>query len=164
MALPSWHWANQPNRKKMLEKIGAGRKGTPAWNKGKSTGPQSLELRLKRGEAIKKNLPRTAFKPGQAPHNKGGTNDWMIGEKNPRWKNDATRRNAVARRAPEQLEWRMRVLVRDDFTCQLCGAEHSHVADHIESFADHPELRTELSNGRTLCHDCHRKTPSYLKS
>lgn len=34
-------------------------------------------------------------------------------------------------------------------------------ADHIKSFKDHPELRTDLQNGRTLCVDCHRKTDTY---
>jgi hypothetical protein len=36
--------------------------------------------------------------------------------------------------------------------------------DHIKQFALYPELRYELSNGRTLCADCHRKTESWGKN
>lgn len=36
-------------------------------------------------------------------------------------------------------------------------------ADHIKPFAYFPELRLELSNGRTLCVECHRKTPTFAR-
>lgn len=34
-------------------------------------------------------------------------------------------------------------------------------ADHIKPFAIYPDLRFEVSNGRTLCSACHRKTESF---
>lgn len=34
--------------------------------------------------------------------------------------------------------------------------------DHIKPFAYYPDLRFELSNGRTLCIDCHKKTDTYF--
>jgi 5-methylcytosine-specific restriction endonuclease McrA len=34
-------------------------------------------------------------------------------------------------------------------------------ADHIKPFCRFPELRLVVSNGRTLCKDCHRKTPTW---
>jgi hypothetical protein len=64
-------------------------------------------------------------------------------------------------------DWRRAVFVRDNYTCQLCGARSGKGkavvlnADHIKSFAQFPELRFELSNGRTLCVTCHRKTPTF---
>ncbi len=60
--------------------------------------------------------------------------------------------NRLARRFPELIEWRKAVFKRDDYTCQECGIRGTYLeADHIKPFAFFPELRTELSNGRTLC-------------
>lgn len=51
--------------------------------------------------------------------------------------------------------WRKEVLKRDDYTCLNCGASDDLVAHHIESFASNEELRCVLSNGATLCQECH---------
>jgi 5-methylcytosine-specific restriction endonuclease McrA len=75
--------------------------------------------------------------------------------------------NNRIRRSEPYKRWRTAVFVRDDYTCQLCGdrARRGHRvelhADHVLSFAKYPEKRLEVSNGRTLCADCHRKTPTY---
>ena len=66
-------------------------------------------------------------------------------------------------------DWRMEVLKRDNFTCVLCGYKsHTRIkgksdinVDHIKPYALYPKLRTELSNGRTLCIDCHKKTDTF---
>ena len=58
--------------------------------------------------------------------------------------------------------WREGVFKRDDWTCVQCSARGGRLhADHIKAWATHPELRYDLSNGRTLCVKCHRKTPTY---
>jgi 5-methylcytosine-specific restriction endonuclease McrA len=60
------------------------------------------------------------------------------------------------RRYPEYYEWRRNVFERDDFTCQICGIRGSKLnAHHIQSFAKFPDLRTDVSNGVTLCSSCH---------
>jgi 5-methylcytosine-specific restriction endonuclease McrA len=60
------------------------------------------------------------------------------------------------RRYPEYYEWRRQVFERDDYTCQICGLRGGKLnAHHIQAFARFPELRTETSNGITLCNDCH---------
>ena len=60
------------------------------------------------------------------------------------------------------VEWRTAVFARDDYTCQACGAKGGRLqAHHIEPYKERPDLRHDLSNGQTLCVDCHRKTDSY---
>lgn len=65
----------------------------------------------------------------------------------------------------QSLEYKLvreKCFKRDDFTCQLCGARGGELnADHIKSFSKYPELRFELTNLRTLCIHCHRRTPNY---
>jgi hypothetical protein len=55
----------------------------------------------------------------------------------------------------EDREWKARVNVRDNFTCQDCGKKGNE-AHHIKPWKENPELRLEVSNGKTLCLDCHK--------
>lgn len=72
------------------------------------------------------------------------------------------RKRAMAR--DEYQTWRRQVFERDNFTCQMCGDRGATLhADHIQPWAQHPELRFELSNGRALCVPCHWSTPSFPK-
>lgn len=66
-------------------------------------------------------------------------------------------------------KWRLAVFERDNYTCVACG-DRNHAgrgetvvlqADHIKPFALHPELRFDVSNGRTLCVPCHRATGTF---
>lgn len=53
-------------------------------------------------------------------------------------------------------KWVKDVFARDDYTCQCCGKKGGRLeAHHLYNFSEYPELRTVLSNGITLCHDCH---------
>ena len=62
----------------------------------------------------------------------------------------------------EQREWRTAIFARDAYTCQECGVKGGRLqADHIKPFSTHPDLRYDLSNGRTLCVPCHQATPTY---
>lgn len=89
-------------------------------------------------------------------------------ELNARW--NPPSEGAIRRRirySKKMQEWRKAVFERDNYTCQLCGARNGNGkaivlnADHIEPFAFSPHLRFDLDNGRTLCLDCHRKTPTW---
>jgi 5-methylcytosine-specific restriction endonuclease McrA len=64
-------------------------------------------------------------------------------------------------------KWRRAVLTRDNFTCVLCGIKRTeenaiplHV-DHIQPFAERPDLVIDLNNVRTLCVPCHIGTDTY---
>lgn len=90
-----------------------------------------------------------------------------FGVNNPAWKGGVTPLNAAIRSSGRMDRWRKAVFERDNYTCQHCGVRSGNGkrvtlhADHIKQFAYFPELRFELTNGRTLCFDCHKKTDTY---
>lgn len=62
------------------------------------------------------------------------------------------------RKSLEYKEWRTKVFERDDYKCRCCGQVGGVLnAHHIQHFAKHPKLRFEISNGITLCAECHKK-------
>lgn len=71
--------------------------------------------------------------------------------------------NERIRKSAIYKAWRKAVFERDNYTCQICGTRDGRTlnADHIKQFALYPKLRFKLSNGRTLCLECHRKTETY---
>jgi hypothetical protein len=120
--------------------------GRTAWNKG--------------DKGLKPWMNISGFKPGW---NKGIQQARWVGVNNPNWAGGVTPINEKIRHSIEYGEWRDAVLKRDNYACVLCGVGgwgNIH-ADHIKPFAHYPELRLELSNGRTLCKPCHLKTPTY---
>jgi len=90
---------------------------------------------------------------------------FLRGENNPNWKKDKSKseRLVMLRKTVAYEEWRNSVFERDKYTCQECGDKRGGnlEADHIKPFAYFPELRFELSNGKTLCKECHKKTPTW---
>jgi 5-methylcytosine-specific restriction endonuclease McrA len=59
-------------------------------------------------------------------------------------------------------DWRSLIFKRDNYTCRGCGSVGGRLeAHHIKSYKGHPELRHDVSNGLTLCIDCHKKTDTY---
>ena len=63
-------------------------------------------------------------------------------------------------KTPEYQAWRNAVLERDAYICQHCDRhcnknEKGLAAHHVQPYADHPELRFDVSNGLTLCRSCH---------
>jgi len=87
-----------------------------------------------------------------------------IGEKHPNWKGGISSLNQRLRASREYKEWRLMVFGRDNFTCQDCKKRGIYLeAHHIKSFSLFPEFRFDISNGITLCIDCHGKTDLYRK-
>lgn len=86
----------------------------------------------------------------------------MTGSKNSSWKGGVSNENKLIRKSLEYRLWRINVFKRDNYTCVLCNDKSGKIeADHIKSFSLFPKLRFKLSNGRTLCKSCHRKTDTY---
>lgn len=112
------------------------------------------ELLKRRGEALRLSSTAKAQRERMHAHFKG--------ERSPHWRGGVTPIHRAARATKAIKEWRLAVFERDNYTCQSCGQRGGDLdADHIKPFSKFPELRCELSNGRTLCKRCHRKTPTY---
>ena len=130
-------WVSLRERPGFLEKLSTS-------HVGKTSGPHSVETKLKIGLANK--FTRK-----------------LSGANHPLWKGGRTSANAKIRNSTAYKEWRRHVFQRDDYTCQACGKRGGRlVADHELPFAYFPDLRLEILNGRALCEDCHKSTPTYL--
>lgn len=90
----------------------------------------------------------------------------QMGSRNHNWQGGKTTINARIREGLQSKLWREAVFARDNYTCVWCGDNRGGNlnADHIKPFSLFIELRFELLNGRTLCHNCHEKTDSYLNN
>lgn len=53
-------------------------------------------------------------------------------------------------------KWRTAVFKRDSWTCKTCGGKGYVESHHIKSWANFPKLRYRVSNGMTLCKECHK--------
>jgi 5-methylcytosine-specific restriction endonuclease McrA len=87
---------------------------------------------------------------------------YFNGDRSPQWRGGVTPKNIIIRNSFKMKQWRADVFKRDDFTCVLCGKHGDRLnADHIKPFSRFPDLRFDVSNGRTLCVPCHRKTETW---
>lgn len=69
--------------------------------------------------------------------------------------------NRKLRLTKEYKEWKEAVFKRDKHTCQKCGSKNNLEAHHIRSISKYPKLIFSIKNGKTLCHNCHKKTRNY---
>jgi len=118
-------------------------------------------------EAQRKKTSKTLT--GRPSPNKGIKIPKMQGKNHPNWRGGITPKSAQIRNSLEMKLWREAVFKRDNYTCVKCGIIGKKGlgrtvvlnADHIKPFAKYPELRFEVSNGRTMCVSCHRKTKTF---
>lgn len=116
-------------------------------------------------------MPPRPDRTGSIPWNKGLTimTDERIkrmaksrtGEKNWAYKHGKSKSHRTQWRTAVHKAWRKSIFERDNYKCVLCGSSGELNADHIKCFAHNELLRYELSNGRTLCIECHKKTKNY---
>jgi len=131
------------------------------------------------GKVFKKgNHPKSEFKKGHIPWSKGkkmsdGFKEkisnskigQMKGEKHWNWKGGKTKIYKHSDTGTFRYrQWRIKVFERDNWTCQNCGLR-CHIGlgksvylepHHIKSWTYYPKLRYEVSNGITLCKECHK--------
>lgn len=60
-----------------------------------------------------------------------------------------------SRNSYEYALWEYNVAKRDGCRCAICGSEYEIEIHHIKPYSDYPDLRTEISNGITLCKKHH---------
>lgn len=134
----------------------------PAWNKGikidKNIYPQMGHNKIHSQDS---KIKISIAKIGKPSHWRGKKNIKIMGEKNYNWKGGISPLSEKIRKSFVLQDWRVRVFQRDNYVCKMpdCDrSEHYLQAHHIKPFAIFSDLRTVLSNGITLCKNCHRKT------
>ena len=132
--------------------FGISKKGIDTWMKGKMHTKEYLKLMWEKHKGVR-------------PHNYGKPNLKGRGKNCHLWKGGVTKVSAALRTSIEYKNWRRAVFERDDYICQMCGRRGGNLqADHIKPFALFPDLRFEISNGRTLCIPCHKTTDTFPKN
>ena len=102
----------------------------------------------------KRNMPWFVPKKGAPAPMKNRPNLKIRGDKHWNWKGGISPRPMSSL---EYKQWRKLVFEKDDYTCQLCTVRGGYLeADHIKRWADFPELRFDVNNGRALCKSCHK--------
>ena len=91
---------------------------------------------------------------------------WFKGKNASNWQGGKSSDYDKFKQSKEYKEWRTKVFKRDNYTCQDCGFKngngkhrdlHPH---HIKSASKYLKLRLKVSNGITLCKNCHGKRHS----
>lgn len=147
-------------------------------NKGKKKPPFSATHieNLRKSHLGKSSYLKKGEKPIGFVHNKPHSEETKKklseykGEKASGWKGGTTLVNKKLKDSKEYRLWKKAVLERDNYTCVWCGKNKINDpstiinTDHIKPFAQFPELRFAIDNGRVLCRRCHETTDSYVNS
>lgn len=78
----------------------------------------------------------------------------FIGPDNPNWRGGIQLKRPERNRYPAKM-WVKAVKDRDGWACVECKSTDRLHAHHIKRWQAYPDLRYEVSNGVTLCHECH---------
>lgn len=130
-----------------IEKMKAIHKSIPTWNDGSEKARQRIEQVRTLGKIY-----------GKRPKSLRTREKLSLVQKR---ENCVTSENDRVRHSWKYKIWKKAVLARDGYKCVQCGGLKNLHVDHIKEFAFYPELRFEISNGRVLCFECHRKTETW---
>jgi len=156
--------SNEKNRKahlgkKYSDEVNKKKGSNPPWNKGKKHSSETIEK-----------LRKISKKLGLRPPSRKGVRRTRKEIEKFR-KSMKLRFDIKGRKTNERIlimcsekyqDWRMKVFVRDNFTCQVCKKVGGELqAHHIKGWKDYPKLRFNVDNGITLCKKCHYLTDNY---
>lgn len=84
------------------------------------------------------------------------------GKNSPSWNHNITDKerdeNKKRNISPKSRKWLVKIFIRDNRTCQICGIINKNIqVHHIYSWHSHKNLRYVTSNGVTLCEQCHKE-------
>ena len=85
------------------------------------------------------------------------TSLYKRGELSNGWKDGKSLERERARHTKDLRVWKNGVKERDNYTCQHCRSKDELHAHHIIHWTKDESKRFELSNGLTVCIDCHGK-------
>lgn len=143
---------------------------------------KSIEISGKNNPNYKKGLPNCSDCGANLVNKKanlcrGCWSKSISGENSPNWRGGVRSYYDLLRSSSKLATWRSKVYKRDNYTCQECGDNTGGNlnADHIKPFAlilkenNITSKRKglmcvelwDINNGRTLCVNCHKKTPTY---
>lgn len=143
-----------------VRKVLKGRESTFRGHKHSDEAKRKMSLARKGKPSPRRGVPRT---PKDRIKISIGTREKTPrGEECHSYKDGKAAERRGQRFSMQYKRWRFDVYSRDNFTCQRCGDArggnlHAH---HIKPFADYPELRFDVSNGVTLCEECHKREHS----
>lgn len=141
-------------------------------NTGKKMSKESIEKIRNSLTGVKTNrIPKSAFKKGSIPWNKGKKHSIKSIKKMSESKkgkipwNKGLGNNSDEERIRKSLEykkWKISILKKYNYTCVYCGYKNKKVvkrkkleAHHIFSFIDNKGRRLDVENGVILCKECH---------
>lgn len=140
------------------------KKGIVPWNKGITWPEMSGDNNPNKRPEVREKVSRTRKANAHQHHPRRGEDHWN-------WKGGKTPLVMQIRNSPQCADWHRAVFERDKYTCRVCGDDRGHnlnahhyrqLADMvhslgIESFLQAVEtpILWDISNGVTLCEDCH---------